>query len=85
VPGGQFTQAQKQMILEANRQRNGGFIRSDRSGEILVPPTRHVPNVSPPINEAHIDHIMPRSKGGANSFDNAQVLSRTENLKKSDN
>lgn len=34
------------------------------------------------MNQAEIDHIEPRSKGGDNSSPNAQVLSKEENVKK---
>ncbi|MBQ3772388.1 MAG: HNH endonuclease [Bacteroidaceae bacterium] len=36
------------------------------------------------MNQAEIDHIHPRSKGGSNDSSNAQVLSKEENLRKSD-
>lgn len=83
-PGAPFSQNQKEMILNANRERNDGFLRSDQSGDFLVEPEQYFEGYSPPSNEAQIDHIFPRSRGGANSFDNAQVLSREENLLKSD-
>ncbi|MEN9548298.1 MAG: endonuclease [Bacteroidota bacterium] len=35
------------------------------------------------MNQAEIDHKTPKSKGGSNSSSNAQVLSKDENLKKS--
>jgi len=35
------------------------------------------------MNQAEINHVDPKSKGGSNSFTNAQVLSKEENLKKS--
>ena len=34
------------------------------------------------MNQAEIDHITSKSKGGTNSSYNAQVLSKEENLKK---
>ena len=35
-----------------------------------------------PDNELQVAHNCPRSKGGSNGFENAQVLSRKENRKK---
>jgi hypothetical protein len=75
-----FTQSQKQSIFEQNRSHNNGQIRSDLSGGILTPPRKHLKGVSPSWNEAHVDHIRPRANNGTNSFSNAQVLSRGENL-----
>ena len=34
----------------------------------------------PPDNEAHVDHVIPKSKGGTNTFENAEVRSRAWNL-----
>lgn len=82
--GGKFTQAQKKRILEANRKRNGGVIRSDKSGIVLDIPTQSQKGQKANMNQAEIDHINPRSKGGSNSSSNAQVLSKKENLKKRD-
>lgn len=36
------------------------------------------------MNQAEIDHVNAKSKGGSNSYKNAQVLSKKENLKKLD-
>lgn len=80
-----FSATQKAEILRQNRARNGGVLRSDYSGKILEEPHRYTKGCAPNPNEAQIDHIAPRSLGGWNSAENAQVLSREENLKKSDN
>lgn len=80
-----FSAKQKAEILQQNRTRNGGVLRSDYSGKILEEPRRYTKGCAPNPNEAQIDHITPRSLGGWNSAENAQVLSREENLKKSDN
>jgi hypothetical protein len=81
--GKAFTKAQKRDILAANRAKNNGVLRSDLSGKELVKAQQHQKGVSPPRNEAHVDHIKAKSKGGTNSPSNAQVLSREENLSKS--
>jgi hypothetical protein len=83
--GKDFTQAQKRNILNQNKENNNGVIRSDESGKEAVPGQQGKKGVTPPANEANVDHITPKAKGGSNSYKNAQVLTREENLKKSDN
>ena len=34
------------------------------------------------MNQAEVDHIQPKSKGGSNSNDNLRVISKEENLRK---
>jgi hypothetical protein len=80
-PSKRFTQTQKRQILATNRLRNSGILRSDTTGEVLVQPQQHTSGVTPPWNEAHVHHIRARSLGGSNSYSNAQVISRFENLK----
>lgn len=65
--------------------RNGGVVKSDQSGEVLVRPKESSKNITPPpsSNEWQIDHVQAKSKGGSNSYKNAQVLSRRKNIKKS--
>jgi hypothetical protein len=81
--GKEFTKSQKEKIRAENREQNDGVLRDDVTGERLVEPKKHQKGVSPPSNEAHVDHKNPRSKGGSNSATNAQVISRRANLKKS--
>lgn len=83
--GKDFTAAQKRKIYEENMSRNGGVLRDDVTGEVLVWPTKSRSGVTPPTNEAQVDHIFPRSpldpqaEPGSNSFSNAQVRSRANN------
>ena len=79
-----FSAGQKAEILQQNRERNGGVLRSDISGKVLEQPGRYTKGYTPSPSEAQVDHITPRSRGGWNSAANAQVLSREENLGKSD-
>ncbi len=83
-PGKNFTRGQKRKILEDNEARNGGVLRDDRTGEELVRPKKHERGVKPPPNEAHVDHVVPKSRGGSNSYANAEVRSRDNKLQKGD-
>lgn len=90
-PGKNFTAAQKAKIYSQNIEANGGVLRSDLDGQMLVMPGKSTRGVTPSSNEAQIDHIIakkpsdPRAPPGTNSFDNAQVLSREQNRAKSNN
>lgn len=78
-----FTAEQKRAILDENRKRNGGVLRDDDTGEELVPSQKSRKGVTPPENEAQVDHVYPKSKGGTNSYKNAKVISRKRNREKS--
>jgi hypothetical protein len=84
-PGKKFTRPQRKQILEANKEKNDGELRSDKSGQRLNPPTRTSAGQRRDPNEAQVDHIRARSRGGTNRSRNAQVLSGRENRKKGTN
>lgn len=77
-----YDHTRKKEILDVNRERNGGVLRSDKTGKVLESPQQYVKGYNPPANEAQIDHILAKSNGGYNSFDNAQVIERSANLAK---
>ena len=83
--GKKFTPKGKREVKEANAAENDGELKCEGCEKTVVNPKQHQKGVSPPGNEAHVDHIEPRSKGGAGSPPNGQVLCRTCNLGKSNN
>ncbi len=80
--GGDFTPAQRRRILDENAKRNGGTIKSDKSGTPANKPVQAKKGVKADMNQAEVDHKIAKSKGGTNSNSNAQVLTKEENLKK---
>jgi RHS repeat-associated protein len=79
APGKEFTRAQKRKMMAANRERNGGVLVDDEDGQPLVPAEQSKKGVTPPPNEAAVDHYIPRSKDGPNSYKNAQIIARKRN------
>ncbi|HAM63657.1 MAG TPA: wall-associated protein [Erysipelotrichaceae bacterium] len=79
APGKDFTQSQKNQIINQNMENNGGTVKSDLSGIDLIKPEKSISGVTPSPFEYQVDHIIPKNLGGTNSFVNAQVLSRQEN------
>ena len=80
-----FTPRQHREGLAANEAQNGGVLRSDKSGRVLVRPKQSRRGVTPPANEAHFDHCVPVDACGTNSFRNLQILAGDENIAKSNN
>jgi hypothetical protein len=80
--GKDFTSTQKKIVIAENQRQNGGVLRDDRSGQVLVPGQQRQRGVPAPPNEAQVDHVYPKSKGGPNTYSNAEVRSRLDNVRK---
>lgn len=74
------TASQRKNILNENRKQNNGELRSDGDGRKLNQPSKSVKGQKADMNQAEVDHINPKSKGGSNDNSNLQVLSKEENL-----
>jgi 5-methylcytosine-specific restriction endonuclease McrA len=79
-----FTKTGKKIVKEDNAARNQGQTRCENCDSETVPAQQHKKGVTPPTNETHVDHVIPRVEGGKGSPDNGQVLCRDCNLKKGD-
>ena len=84
-PGKNFTAAQKRKMIEENKKRNGGKVKSDNPNDYYVElkqPKKSMKGVTPEPDEWQFDHIIPKDKGGSNSYSNCQIVSRKYNRKK---
>jgi RHS repeat-associated protein len=79
------TPRQVREMKRLNREHNDGLLRSDMDGTILVDSKKSMRGVTPPSNEAQIDHILSVDKGGTRTSTNLQILSRKQNRDKSNN
>ena len=79
-----FTRTGKKIVKEDNAARNQGKTRCENCDTETVPAQQHKKGVTPPPNETHVDHVIPRVDGGKGSPDNGQVLCRDCNLEKGD-
>jgi RHS repeat-associated protein len=82
--GKPFTPKGKDEVKSANAANNGGQTTCQNCGQSTVPAQQSQSGVTPPGNETHVDHIVPKSQNGDGSPSNGQVLCRTCNLQKSD-
>ena len=79
-----FTRKGKVAVKKENAEKNDGKTRCENCGVETAPGQQHQKGVTPPKNEAQVDHVIPRAKGGEGDPDNGQVLCRDCNIKKSD-
>jgi RHS repeat-associated protein len=82
--GKPFTPKGKNEVKSANATQNEGQTTCQNCGQSTVPGQQSQSGVTPPGNETHVDHIIPKSQNGDGSPSNGQVLCRTCNLQKSD-
>ena len=86
--GKDFTKKQKETMLVENRKRNGGVVKSDNANdyyEVLTKPQKSQKGVTPRPDEWQFDHIIPKDKGGTNSYSNCQIIFRKYNREKWNN
>lgn len=83
APGKKPSAVQKERMRAANMKANEGKLIDDYTGQELVPPAKSRKGVVPPPNEAQVDHRIPASRGGDNSYDNLRLTSRQHNRSKS--
>lgn len=90
-PGKDHTKAGKEVVKEQNAAKNGGQTKCDQCGVDTVPAKKHEKGVTPPGNETHVDHVVPKSPAdpnvapGSGTPNNGQVLCRDCNLQKGNN
>ena len=82
APGKKTTPNQRKKILIENMRQHDGVPISDGDGRVLNLPSQNIKGKKADMNQAEIDHIIPKSKGASNHNANLQVLSKEENLRK---
>jgi hypothetical protein len=77
------TPRQVREMKEANRAQNGGTLRDDVTGEEMVDSAKSERGVTPPPNEAQVDHVIPVDAGGTRTQKNLELRTQYNNRLKS--
>lgn len=77
------TPRQVREMKQANRAQNDGELRDDVTGERMVDSKKSESGVTPPSNEAQVDHKNPVDNGGTRHMSNLELRTRKNNRKKS--
>lgn len=82
--GKPFTRAGKREVRSNNANSHGGQTVCSYCGITTAPAQQSRRGITPPGNETHVDHVVPKSRNGNGSIDNGQILCRDCNLRKGD-
>jgi RHS repeat-associated protein len=75
LKGTKVMRAEKEAVRQANRAAHGGKLTCENCGRNdLVEPGPTQGGVPRPMNEAHVDHIIPKAQGGKGERPNLRVL-----------
>jgi hypothetical protein len=73
--GKKFDKPVKEAAKRESRDANGGNLTCAECGRNdLIDPPQAQGGVAKPPNQAEVDHVIEREKGGNNTLDNAEVL-----------
>jgi RHS repeat-associated protein len=71
-----FTRKGKRDTWDENKERHGGVNRCDICNRPVYPPKQSEKGVTPSDDEGHVDHRIPKHRGGAGDPSNGQILCR---------
>jgi hypothetical protein len=78
--GKDFTKAGKDAVKDLNAAENGGKMKCTTCGADVESGVKHETGVTPPDNEAHVDHIKKKREGGSGTPKNGRVRCRKCNI-----
>lgn len=76
------TPRQVKEMKAINREHNGGVLRDDVTGEVMTDSQKSAKGVTPPSNEAQVDHKESVKNGGTRTNSNLELRTRKNNRNK---